>query len=115
MVLETHIEKMTSKYGPAWLEQLDSMEELKSDMSEKAQKTPTLDDVEELFHKSLRRDGKFDQFVLSRAKTISKNKMKKSQNRPNSSGGSKTSSNKGKGGAKTIFEAGQRALAKMKN
>lgn len=114
IILEGHIDKMTEKYGESWLEQLDSMEKLKGDMSEKSQKAPTLKDIDELFHRSLREDGKFEEFVLSQAKHISEKKTRKSQRRPSSSGGSKSTSTKGSGKAKDIFEAGARAIAKMK-
>jgi len=111
--MEQHIDKMTEKYGDKWLEQLDSMEKHKDLLSETAQVAPSFKDVERLFIESMREDGKLDKFAMDRAKFLSQKAKKKSVNRSKSNS-SLSKSNQLKP-AKSIMEAGKRALAKMED
>ena len=109
--MEQHIDKMTEKYGDKWLEQLDSMEKHKGLLGETAQIAPSFKDVERLFLESMREDGKMDKFAMDRARFLASKAKKKSVNRSKSN--SSLSKSDQLKPAKSIMEAGKRALAKM--
>jgi len=112
--LEHHIDKMSQKYGPGWMKQLDSMDKLKGSLSDKAKIAPTFKDLDRLYKESLEEDGLFDDFIIKQAQELAKGKKGKTTSRPKSSGGTETSeSNKDKPPA-SIIEAGQRVLARQR-
>lgn len=110
--LEHHIDKMTDKYGEGWLTQLDSMEKLKSTLSEQARVAPTFIDIDRLYKDSLEKDGKFDAFIIEQASRLAKGKKSKTTKRHKSSGGTSTSEKDKNKPPKDIFEAARRVTAR---
>lgn len=82
--IDKMIGQMSDKYGSEWMEQLKSMEKLGDTLDPKVSKAPKFGDLEDIYFKSLRLDGKFDAFLVKRGNKVVKTRKSKSINRPSS-------------------------------
>ena len=67
LILEKHFSTMDEKYGKDWNEMRDLMSELSEDLSQRAQNNPTIDDIEDLYYKALRKSGKMEAFMTKQS------------------------------------------------
>ena len=91
--MEKLAEQMTDMFGEVWLEQVESMTKLGDTISSQVAKNPKIGDLEDLFYKSLRIDGKLDAFLAEKGnkavmkrKKLSVNRQRSSDTRPKSIG-----------------------------
>jgi hypothetical protein len=83
-LLNTHFKSMDDKYGKDWHELRDTMSELSADLPARVQNRPTLDDIEDLYFKALRRTGKFDAFAAGQYQKKLTEKKARSTDKPSS-------------------------------
>jgi hypothetical protein len=83
-LLDTHFKAMDSKYGKDWHELRDTMSELSADLPARVQNKPTLDDIEDLYFKALRKSGKFDAFAANQYQKKLTEKKARSTDKPSS-------------------------------
>src|SRR5512139_3162289 len=84
LILEKHFSTMDDKYGKEWNEMRDMMSELSEELSQRAQNNPTIDDIEDLYFKALRKSGKFDAFAAKQYQKKLTDKKAKSTDKPGS-------------------------------
>ena len=84
LILEKHFSTMDDKYGKDWNEMRDVMSELSEDLSQRAQNNPTIDDIEDLYFKALRKSGKFDAFAAKQYQKKLTDKKARSTDKPGS-------------------------------
>ena len=108
--LEKLIEQMNDMYGEVWTEQLDSMERLGDTLSPQATRNPKIGDIEDLFYKSLRVDGKLESFLAKKGNKAVMKRKGQSVNRQRSSATTPKSMIK----PKTMAEAAMLAERKLR-
>jgi hypothetical protein len=67
LILEKHFSTMDEKYGKDWNEMRDTMSELSEELPQRAQVNPTIDDIEDLYFKALRKTGKMESFMTKQS------------------------------------------------
>lgn len=108
--LNTLADQMTEKYGTEWSEQSATMQRIAEEtFSQEKQLNITLEDVEDLYIASLRRDGKLQSFLKSQDRQKGERVVNKSTGRPKA-----TQTHKPAKRPKTIIEAAIIASKKHK-
>jgi len=83
-LLSSHFDSMDKKYGKDWHELRDTMSELSAELPPKVQNKPSLDDIEDLYFKALRKSGKFDAFAAKQYQNKLTEKKAKATDKPGS-------------------------------
>jgi hypothetical protein len=101
--LDTIADDLLNNYGEQFTDQLESIERLAKTLPKEQLDNPTYQVMEDLFHKSLREDGKAEDYYLSQHQDKTNGKRRKSNSSPsNSSVEAKTPAFKK---PKTMFDA----------
>ena len=106
--LDGFMDKLDKKYGEEWMESLETMETLAQSMPEDVLENPTMDDMEDLFFKALRKEGKLEQFVGKQVTQKTRQKKSRSVGRSNSTDLEGASEK-----PKTMFDAAKIAERKL--
>src|SRR3972149_6594074 len=80
--LQGHFSAMDSKYGAEWHEMRDTMSELSESLPQSTQDRPSLDDIEDLYFKALRKNGKMETYARKMYEKTLTAKKAKSTERP---------------------------------
>lgn len=80
--LQSHFTAMDSKYGAEWHEMRDAMSELSESLPQDIQDRPSLDDIEDLYFKALRKVGKMETYAKKMYEKTLTAKKAKSTERP---------------------------------
>lgn len=80
--LQSHFVAMDSKYGSEWHEMRDTMSELSETLPQSTQDRPSLDDIEDLYFKALRKNGKMETYARKMYEKSLITKKAKSTERP---------------------------------
>lgn len=83
-MLQGHFETMDSKYGKDWHEMRDVMSELSEQLPQSIQDRPSMDDIEDLYFKALRKQGKMETYARKSYEKTLNEKKAKSTERPSS-------------------------------
>ncbi len=81
-MLQSHFETMDTRYGKDWHEMRDVMSELSESLPKSTQDRPTMDDIEDLYFKALRKTGKMEAFARKSYEKVLVEKKSKSTERP---------------------------------
>ena len=101
--------QMDDKYGDRWADSLDAMKKVSESLPRNVLINPSFDDMEDLFFKALRTEGRFDEFMGETYQEQVKEKRQRSVSKPRT-----TSSSSPKGSKpKDMFEAATRAAKRM--
>lgn len=83
----SHFSEMDKQYGADWRQFEETISELSYNLPEKIQNNPTFEDIEDLYIKALRKNGKFDEFVSKRYAKMVEGKKSKATDKPSTTPG----------------------------
>ena len=101
--------QMDDKYGDRWGDSLEAMKTLSEDMPRNVLVNPSFDDMEDLFFKALRTEGRFDEFMGETYQQTIQEKKRRSVSKPKTTASSMPTGSK----PSNMFEAAEIAAKKM--
>ena len=101
--------QMDDKYGERWGDSLEAMKTLSEDMPRNVLVNPSFDDMEDLFFKALRTEGRFDEFMGETYQQTIQEKKRRSVSKPKTTASSMPTGSK----PSNMFEAAEIAAKKM--
>jgi hypothetical protein len=85
-LIDRHFDAMDKKYGEDWREMQDLMSELSDDLPDSIQNKPTLEDMEDLYFKALRKSNKLESYAAKKLQKTITEKKSKATDKPASAG-----------------------------
>ncbi len=101
--------QMDEKYGDRWSDSLDSMKNLSETLPRNVLVNPSFNDMEDLFFKALRSEGRFDDFMGETYQQTIQEKKKRSVSKPKTTRSSMPTGGK----PANMFEAAELAAKKL--